>query len=95
VSVQAAGPLSRWVSALAAELGLPPDVVDVRAVLDLAREAAHQVDRPAAPVTAFLAGYALGRMTDGAPAPSPQAVEDVFGRAHRLAAGWSPAGPEA
>jgi hypothetical protein len=29
-------------------------------VLDLAREAAHAVARPAAPLTAFLAGYALG-----------------------------------
>lgn len=29
-------------------------------VLDLAREAAHGVARPAAPLTAFLAGYALG-----------------------------------
>ena len=30
-------------------------------VLDLAREAAHGVARPAAPLTTFLAGYALGR----------------------------------
>lgn len=29
-------------------------------VLDLAREAAHGVARPAAPLTAFVAGYALG-----------------------------------
>jgi len=29
-------------------------------VLDLAREAAHGVARPAAPLTTFLAGYALG-----------------------------------
>ena len=29
-------------------------------VLDLAREAAHAVARPAAPLTTFLAGYALG-----------------------------------
>jgi hypothetical protein len=30
------------------------------AVLDLARAAAHGVARPAAPLTTFLAGYALG-----------------------------------
>ena len=29
-------------------------------VLDLAREAAHGVARPAAPLTTFLAGYTLG-----------------------------------
>jgi Domain of unknown function (DUF6457) len=29
-------------------------------VLDLARDAAHGVARPAAPLTTFLAGYALG-----------------------------------
>ena len=29
-------------------------------VLDLAREAAHGVARPAAPLTAFVAGYVLG-----------------------------------
>lgn len=29
-------------------------------MLDLAREAAHAVARPAAPLTTFLAGYALG-----------------------------------
>ena len=29
-------------------------------VLDLAREAAHGIARPAAPLTTFLAGYALG-----------------------------------
>jgi hypothetical protein len=29
-------------------------------VLDLAREAAHGVARPAAPLTTFLAGYSLG-----------------------------------
>lgn len=30
-------------------------------VLDLARDAAHQIDRPAAPLTSFLVGVAVGR----------------------------------
>ncbi|HET9172670.1 MAG TPA: DUF6457 domain-containing protein [Actinospica sp.] len=40
------------------ELNLSPD--QQKLVLDLAREAAHGVARPAAPLTTFLAGYALG-----------------------------------
>ena len=56
--------LDEWVTQVSAALGLPPDAVDVRQVLDLARDVAHGVDRPAAPVTAYLAGLAVGR---GAP----------------------------
>lgn len=40
------------------ELNLTPDQQSL--VLDLARDAAHGVARPAAPLTTFLAGYALG-----------------------------------
>ena len=40
------------------ELNLSPEQQTL--VLDLAREAAHGVARPAAPLTTFLAGYALG-----------------------------------
>lgn len=52
--------LGDWISAACAELGVNSDVVDERIILDLARDAAHQVDRPAAPVTAFLLGVAVG-----------------------------------
>ncbi|MDO8121578.1 NTP transferase domain-containing protein [Isoptericola sp. b490] len=59
---QPVGPeLTRWVSLLVEELGVDPDAVDVEAVLDLAREAAQAVARPAVPLTAFLAGYAVAR----------------------------------
>ncbi|MGH1526576.1 DUF6457 domain-containing protein [Leifsonia sp. L25] len=34
---------------------------DVAAVLDLARDAAHGIARPAAPLTTFIAGIAVGR----------------------------------
>ncbi len=53
--------LDRWIEAACAELGIEADVVDQRMILDLARDAAHQVDRPAAPVTAYLLGVAAGR----------------------------------
>ena len=39
--------LEEWVEALSAELDVEPDVVDVRLLLDVARDAAHQVHRTA------------------------------------------------
>lgn len=56
--------LERWTQAACAELGLDPADVDPRAVLDLARDVAHGVERPAAPLTAYLLGVAVGRGTD-------------------------------
>jgi molybdopterin-guanine dinucleotide biosynthesis protein A len=56
--------LEPWLQEAAAALGLPDlDLAEEQqaAVLDLARAAAHGVARPAAPLTAFLVGYALGR----------------------------------
>jgi hypothetical protein len=53
--------LEAWVSALAAELDLDLEGLDIQAVLDVARDAAHSVTRPAAPLTTLLVGYAAGR----------------------------------
>ncbi|MFI7589290.1 DUF6457 domain-containing protein [Spongisporangium articulatum] len=52
--------LDDWVATVAAATGLEEAAVDVRAVLDLARDVAHGVARPAAPLTAYMAGYLLG-----------------------------------
>lgn len=70
----------RWIAAACAELGLDPADVPVRTVLDLARVAAHQVERPAAPLTAYLLGLAAGRGTDPA---------DAAARIEHLATTWS------
>jgi hypothetical protein len=52
--------LAAWWATLCEALGLD-DVPPVRdAILGLAGVAAHNVVRPAAPVTTFLAGYAAG-----------------------------------
>lgn len=51
-------PMSDWVTAATAALGIDADV-DVDTILDLAREAAHGVERPAAPVSTYLLGYAV------------------------------------
>jgi hypothetical protein len=71
--------LDSWVAAAAVELGLEPDVVDVKQVLDVARDVAHQVIRPGAPVTAYLLGVAVGRGADPA---------EAAGRLQALALAW-------
>lgn len=52
--------LDTWIQEVAEALDVPADVVDRDAILDLARVAAHNVARPAAPLTTYLAGYAAG-----------------------------------
>lgn len=53
-----------WLAALSARIGtedIPMDADAMHIVLDLARDAAHEVERPAAPLTTFLVGVAVGR----------------------------------
>lgn len=71
--------LEQWATALAAELGLGPDAVDVEQVLDLAADAAHGVVRPAAPLTTYLVGLAAGRAGG-----SDADVADAVARAEAL-----------
>ncbi|MGN7192184.1 DUF6457 domain-containing protein [Curtobacterium sp. MCBA15_004] len=60
--------LAAWTAELVAALGFPEDfTLDRDVVLDLARDAAHGVARPAAPLTTFLVGYAAG-LRGGSPA---------------------------
>jgi len=72
--------LEQWTAAICAELGLDPGVADTRTVLDLARDAAHGVDRPAAPLTAYLVGVAVGRGLS---------LPDASGRVLALVARWA------
>lgn len=58
--------LDEWLRTVADALDIADVDLDADAVhtlLDLARDAAHQVDRPAAPLTSFLVGVAVGRGT--------------------------------
>lgn len=71
--------LNDWVNAACAEVGIDPAEVDVAQILDLAREVAHGVARPAAPVTAFIAGLAVARGADAA---------DVAARLSQRAGEW-------
>ncbi len=52
--------IPEWVAALRARYDLREDQVPTDAILDLAAVAAHSVTRPAAPVTAFIAGLLAG-----------------------------------
>lgn len=56
--------LEQWMRVLADGLDISDvelDTETLHTVLDLARDAAHQIDRPAAPLTSFLVGVAVGR----------------------------------
>lgn len=72
--------LDEWITAVKAELGIELDV-DTAALLDLARDAAHGVARPAAPLTTFLIGYAAGRQD--------RDVQELADRAAALAHRWA------
>lgn len=75
--------LDEWITAVKDELGVDLEV-DAPLLLDLARDAAHGVARPAAPLTTFLVGYAAGR----AGSEGPQAVAEAVRKATDLAARW-------
>ncbi|GAA2427283.1 DUF6457 domain-containing protein [Streptomyces glaucus] len=75
--------LDEWISAAKAELGIDLDV-DTGVLLDLARDAAHGVARPAAPLTTFLVGYAAARAGGG-----PDAVAEAARKAAALALRWA------
>jgi hypothetical protein len=53
--------LDDWTDLVCAELGLDPEDATQKTVLNLARVTAHTVDRPAAPLTSYLLGVAVGR----------------------------------
>ncbi|MFI9580725.1 NTP transferase domain-containing protein [Streptomyces sp. NPDC052236] len=76
--------LDEWITAVKDELGIELDV-DIGVLLDLARDAAHGVARPAAPLTTFLVGYAAATAGGG----GPEAVAEASRKAAALAARWA------
>jgi hypothetical protein len=71
--------LDNWTAAACEKLGIEVALVDIRQILDLAKVAAHQVDRPAAPLTAYLLGIAVG---------TGQSADQAAAQLEALAAGW-------
>jgi hypothetical protein len=75
--------LEEWTAVVRAGLDLdagPLGTAESKTVLDLARDVAHAVDRPAAPLTAYLLGVAVGR---------GQALPDASAQIRALAAAWA------
>ncbi len=75
--------LEQWVDAVCRELDITdavaPAAMQAR-ILDISRDVAHTVARPAAPLTAYLIGLAAGRTDD------PEAAADTLTTQIRLLA---------
>lgn len=84
--------LADWCAAAAAELGLTGHELaegDLDAILGLAGVAAHNVLRPAAPLTTFLAGYAVGLRSSAGGGRG--ALDGPIAKLSALAQAWDPA----
>ena len=55
--------VARWIEILTAELDVPAPQ-DLSTILDIAKDAAHSVERPAAPVSTYILGYAVAQGAD-------------------------------
>lgn len=74
--------LHDWIDELCDVLDIELEV-DEALILDLARDAAHNVERRSAPISTFLLGYAAARS-----AGDPAEVERLAGLAATLALRW-------
>jgi len=74
--------LHDWIDELCDVLEVEAEV-DEALILDLARACANNVERPAAPVTAYLLGFAAAAWR-----ANPEQVENLAARAQALAEGW-------
>ncbi|MBZ9596977.1 NTP transferase domain-containing protein [Streptomyces yangpuensis] len=79
--------LDQWITAVKNELGIDL-AVDTKTLLDLARDAAHGVARPAAPLTTFLVGYAAAHAAATGADPA-RAVAEASRKAADLALRWA------
>jgi hypothetical protein len=75
-------PLDQWTADVIEALQLDPDAYDRDLLLDLTRDVAHGVARPAAPLTAYLVGVAVGASGGGA-----AQLQDVVRRIQALMSG--------
>lgn len=69
--------MEKWIEAVQKELGIDV-VVDEQMILDLARDAAHGVERKAAPITTFLLGIAIAGGAD--PKEAAKGIAELAGR---------------
>ncbi|MEV7724629.1 NTP transferase domain-containing protein [Streptomyces sp. NPDC087917] len=80
--------LEQWITAAKTELAIEDVDVDVKTLLDVARDAAHGVARPAAPLTTFLVGYAAAR-AEAAGEDPVRAMAEASRKAAALALRWA------
>jgi len=73
--------LAEWTETLVHEFGLEAEQVPVERILRLAAVAAHGVTRPAAPLSAFVAGLVAGQLGG-----SPEEIADAIGSIESLIA---------
>jgi hypothetical protein len=76
--------LHQWIDELRGALAVEADL-DETQLLQLARSAAHNVERKAAPITTYLLGVAVGAASAG-----PSEVAELTARAQLLADRWDP-----
>ena len=72
--------MDEWIDAVKIELDIEVNP-DVNLILDLAREAAHNVRRPAAPITTYLLGYAVAKGAN---------LQEAAAKIEELAKAWKP-----
>lgn len=75
--------MDKWIEAVVSELSLQGVVVSdslMKEILAVARDAAHNVERPAAPLSTYLMGIAVAQGADPA---------DVAQRVGQLAVNWN------
>ena len=75
--------LDAWLVSTAKLLGLDEDQVPIPLILDVAADVAHGVARPAAPLSTFLLGLAIGQGTRG-----DATLEELSAELSALAAAW-------
>jgi hypothetical protein len=78
--------LDAWAEALRELFGLDADDIPIPLILDLARDVAVGVARPAAPLSAFVAGLVAGRGGG-----SPEQVRKAASEISVLASAWDSA----
>jgi hypothetical protein len=70
--------MNDWIAAVQRELGLDVSF-DTDAILDAARDAAHAIERKAAPVTTYLMGVAAAHGAN---------AQDIAAKIEKLAKSW-------
>ncbi len=74
--------LHDWIDELCDALDIDTEL-DEGLILDVARECAHSVERPAAPISTYLLGYAAALHDAG-----PEKLEELAAKATALAEKW-------